>query len=143
MQIFSQDFSDMKDLPKDCTCDGRGRLPVFEIKDQPNETKSFVLTCNDSDAPSGNFVHLILLNIPHDTTLIDDLGKITGDFLPNSSGGLGYYPPCPPAGSHRYVFTLYALGVEKVDPASITSLENDIKPHILASDTITGIYNRG
>ena len=143
MQLMSKNFADMQSLPKEFTCDGAGACPSFEWIDVPKETKSFVLTCNDPDAPSGDFIHLLLINIPAELTSIDDITKTDGDFLANSGGENNYYPPCPPLGVHRYVFTLYALDIDRVDPESIENIEIALKPHIVASTTLTGVFGRG
>lgn len=140
MQLMSKNFADMQSLPQEFTCDGAGVCPAFEWIDAPKETKSFVLACNDPDAVSGNFIHLALINIPVGTSKIDNISEIEGDFLPNSGGERSYYPPCPPSGSHRYIFTLYALDIERIIPESVRDIETILKPHIIASATITGIY---
>jgi hypothetical protein len=132
----------MQSLSKEFTCDGAGICPSFEWIDVPKETKSFVLTCNDPDAVSGNFIHLVLINIPAKTLRIDNIREIEGDFLPNSGGEKSYYPPCPPSGSHRYIFTLYALDIERIAPESVGEIETILKPHTVTSATITGIYAR-
>lgn len=142
MQLMSKNFADMQSLPKEFTCDGAGACPSFEWIDVPKETKSFVFVCNDPDAISGDFVHLILINIPANTLRIDNIRETDGDFLANSAGENNYYPPCPPSGSHRYVFTLYALDVERIAPESVGEIETILKPHTVTSATITGIYAR-
>jgi len=143
MRLLSKDFIDMESLPQDFTCDGVGNCPSLEWIDVPKEAKSLVLTCDDPDATSGNFVHLILINIPIEITKIDDVTKTGGDFLANSAGTKNYIPPCPPAGNHRYIFTLYALDVERIEPESFESAEGTLKAHIVASATLTGVYGRG
>lgn len=143
MQLMSKNFADMQSLPKEFTCDGAGACPSFEWIDVPKETKSFVLTCNDPDAPSGDFIHLLLINIPAESTRIDDISKIKGDLLTNSGGEKNYYPPCPPSGIHRYVFTLYALDIDRVDPGPIENIDIALKAHIVATAKLTAVYGRG
>ena len=143
MRLISKDFADMQSMSSEFTCDGRGICPSSEWIGVPKETKSFALICNDPDASSGSFVHLLLINIPTELTRIDDITKTSGDFLLNSAGGNNYYPPCPPSGVHRYVFTLYALDIERIDPESIENIEITLKPHIVANAMLTGVYSRG
>ena len=142
MRLISKDFAEMQGLPKKFTCDGAGVCPSFEWIDVPKETKSFVLTCNDPDAPSGNFVHLLLVNIPAELTRIDDITKTDGDFLANSGGDNNYYPPCPPKGIHRYVFSIHALNIERLNPDSIIDFQQTIKPYLICSASITGLYGK-
>lgn len=142
MQLLSKNFANMGSLPKELTCDGQGLFPNLEWGESPMGTKSFVLTCDDPDASSGDFVHLIFINIPADTTKIDDIYNTIGDFLPNSAGTKNYCPPCPPSGAHQYIYTLYALDVERIDPKSIEDIKTTIKPHTVESARITGIYGK-
>lgn len=142
MRLISKNFADMQSLSKEFTCDGVGVCPSFEWIDVPKETKSFALVCNDPDAPSGNFIHLLLVNIPAELTRIDDITKTGGDFLANSGSEKNYYPPCPPSGVHRYVFTLYALDIERINRESIENFDITLKPHIVASAVLTGVYGR-
>jgi Raf kinase inhibitor-like YbhB/YbcL family protein len=142
MRLLSSNFGDMESLPDKFTCDGEGICPSFSWIDVPKEAKSFVFICDDPDAPAGNFRHLIVVNIPVETDKIEDIETLEGDFLLNSGGERNYFPPCPPSGAHRYVFSLYVLDIERIDPASIEKIELTIKPHIVASAKITGIYSR-
>ena len=104
-----------------------------------------VLIIDDPDAPSGTFDHWIVFNIPPNTT------KIQENSVPdNSIQGLNslnknsYSGPCPPSGTHRYFFKLYALDIPlKIKPSSTKSIvENDMQSHVLEKTELIGLYSR-
>jgi len=114
-------------------CTGQNVSPALAWSNAPAGTKSFAVQLHDPDAPSGSgFWHWAVYNIPATRTGLDQgagnsaaslpAGAFGGntDFLDTgATGGNGNYGgPCPPAGdSHRYVFTLYALAVDKIEVA--------------------------
>ena len=138
MILISKDFRDGKRIPSKFTADGINISPQLEWSNAPKETKSFALTCIDPDAPSGAFVHWIVYDIPADVSSVEQGQKI-GKELPNSFGKIGYKGPSPPSGVHRYVFTLYALGIEHIDAKN---LFKEIEKHKLDSVQLVGLYER-
>jgi Raf kinase inhibitor-like YbhB/YbcL family protein len=115
-------------------CKGQNISPALQWTGAPKETKSFALLMHDPDAPTGGagWWHWAVINIPASATqLPKDAGKAGGSALPGGAlqvktdfGAPGYGGPCPPVGDkpHRYIFTLYALKVEKLDvPADATA----------------------
>ncbi len=108
-------------------CTGQNVSPALQWLGAPAGTKSFSIILHDPDAPTGvgGFTHWIVYNIPASVTKLDKgVGAADGKRLPagaaqspTSFGGPGYGGPCPPAGDkpHRYVFTIYALSVDKLD----------------------------
>jgi Raf kinase inhibitor-like YbhB/YbcL family protein len=108
-------------------CQGGNLSPALAWSAVPEGTKSFALLCHDPDAPTGGagWWHWLVVNIPADATgLVKDAGNADGSKLPAGAshvttdfGGPGWGGPCPPVGhgSHRYVFTLYALKVDRLD----------------------------
>jgi Raf kinase inhibitor-like YbhB/YbcL family protein len=116
MNLTSTAFQPEGKIPQQFTCEGQDVSPDVSWSEAPKETKSFVLITHDPDAPRPNgFVHWVLYNIPASTNHIPqnvpknasvpDLG-LQGR---NDSGKVGYMGPCPPSGTHRYFFRLYAL----------------------------------
>ncbi|MDT0527408.1 YbhB/YbcL family Raf kinase inhibitor-like protein [Micromonospora sp. DSM 115977] len=116
----------------------------------PAETKGFVVTCLDPDAPTGSgFWHWVLVNLPADVTRLprgaagDDLG---GAFtVRNDYGDRGYGGAAPPAGDrpHRYVFAVHALDVERLDvtPAATPAVVGfNLAFHTLARAVIRPTY---
>lgn len=149
-QISSPDFPNHGQIPDVYACKGAdyNRSPKFVWSGAPTQTKSFALICNDPDAPSGNFIHWVVYNIPGTTTqLKEGIGKVK--HLPdgtvqgiNSFRRIGYDGPCPPPGKpHRYIFTLYALDalLEGIDMNS-QDVEEAMKGHILKQTQWTGLY---
>jgi Raf kinase inhibitor-like YbhB/YbcL family protein len=142
MHLTSSAFEAGQEIPAQYTCDGQGMSPPLLIGDVSPGTKSLALLLNDPDAPGGNFVHWIVWNIPPQTTEIVagklPAGAQTGR---NSAGTNEYFPPCPPSGSHRYVFTLFAFDTVLNLPSS--AAERDIREaHALAQIQLSGTYRR-
>lgn len=137
-------------------CTGANVSPSLSWSGAPAAAKSFALIVHDPDAPTGvgGFTHWIVYNIPASATGLAKGAGSKGGTLPagtqqatTSFGMPGYGGPCPPAGDkpHRYVFTLYALGTEKVDlPANATQALAGftINGAKIASATMTALYGR-
>jgi len=141
MKLISADFKDGGDLPEKFTCQGEGISPPLQWSEVPEGTKSLALILSDPDAPSGNFIHWQIINIPVKTTGIDQ-NQIIGDELPNATGASSYVPPCPPSGKHRYIFSLYALNIDHLDPASVGDFNSVIQPHIIEKAQLTGLFQK-
>ena len=116
MKLTSSAFSHEGKIPQQFTCEGQNISPALSWTDAPKETKSFVLIIHDPDAPRLNgFVHWVLYNIPASVTRIDEDAFNTaansekGLQGQNDAGKTAYMGPCPPSGTHRYFFRLYAL----------------------------------
>lgn len=148
--VKSNSFSDGGMIPAKYTCDGANISPQLSWDNAPKGTKSFVLICEDPDAPMGTFTHWILYDIPADVhELLENLPK--DKILPNGAKQgiadfkkIGYGGPCPPNGTHRYYFKLYALdtllnlepGLKKED------ILKAMNGYILAQGQIMGKYAR-
>ena len=155
MKLTSPNFEHQKDIGKKYTCDGDDVSPVLEWSDAPDGTKSFVLIVDDPDAPDPanprmTWVHWVLYNIPADArSLAEGIppdaalpdGSLHGS---NSWKAYGYGGPCPPSGTHRYFFKLYALDTAlDVDPGlSKQALLDAIQGHILAEGRLMGTFTR-
>ncbi len=122
-------------------CSGENFSPPLAWSGAPESAKSFLLTMIDPDG--GNWVHWLLVNIPADTTSLEEAvnGPEIGIPGRNSFGENGYGGPCPPSGTHRYVFTLYALDTTLESAAGVTLKEVNslIKGHILGQCQLTGL----
>jgi Raf kinase inhibitor-like YbhB/YbcL family protein len=150
MKLTSTAFSEGGMIPAQYTCNGPDVSPPLNWEDVPEETKSLALIADDPDAPVGTWVHWVLYNLPADThELQEDLPKTK--VLPNGAmqgtndfRKIGYNGPCPPGGTHRYFFKLYALD-ELVDlnpGARKKDLLDAMKGHILAECQIMGKFSR-
>ena len=146
--IESQAFKHMEGIPAKYTCKGENVSPPLSWKDLPAKTKSIVIICDDPDAPAGTWVHWVCYDIP---ASVDSLREnIAGtDSLPGSGKQgvndfreTGYGGPCPPAGTHRYFFKIYALdAMLGVPPGkSKKEIERAMKGHVLARGELIGTY---
>jgi hypothetical protein len=150
MTLTSSAFVHEDDIPVRHTCDGADLSPPLTFSGVPEGAVSLAVVCDDPDAPAGVWDHFVLFNLSPgtpglpeglpDTASYPD-GSLSGR---NSWGRLGYGGPCPPRGTHRYFFTLYALDAMLDLPAGVT--KGDVlraaKGHILASATLMGRYRR-
>jgi Raf kinase inhibitor-like YbhB/YbcL family protein len=132
-------------IPSEYTCDGEDINPPLEIENIPKGTQSLVLIVDDPDAPGGNWDHWLVWNISPDINQIEKNSVPTGavegttDFNRTGWGG-----PCPPSGTHRYFFKLYALDtVLDIDTSTRKpGLEQEIVGHILEEAVLIGKYMR-
>lgn len=141
MKLTSSAFT--TEIPSKYTCDGENVSPPLSITDAPEDTKSFALIVDDPDAPRGDWVHWVVWNIPSSTSEITENSapgvEGTSDF-----GEVGWGGPCPPSGTHRYFFKLYALDTLLDLPASTTKADllSTMEGHILAETELMGTYKR-
>lgn len=140
--ISSPVFENGGFIPAKYTCDGDDVNPPLDIKGLPTGTKSLVLIVDDPDAPMGTWDHWIVWNI-----LVKD--RIEENSVPgvegvNSFGRHSYGGPCPPSGTHRYFFKVYALDTKlELNPNSKKKdVEKAMKGHVLAQGEIMGRYKR-
>jgi len=142
--ISSQAFKNNESIPKKYTCDGQNISPPLQFKNIPKNTKSLVLIVDDPDAPKGTFNHWIAWNIsPKKHQIAEgEKGKISEGL--NGLDKKGYFGPCPPSGTHRYNFKLYALDsdLDISEKSKKKELVVAIKNHIIQSATLTGKYSR-
>lgn len=142
MILTSPCFNNNQKIPQNYTCSGEDVNPELHIEDIPKEAKSLVLIVDDPDAPSGNWVHWIVWNVPIINLIKENsCPGIVGvnDFRKNSYNG-----PCPPSGTHRYYFKVYALDI-KLDLSKNSSKKevlNAMKNNVLAEASIVGLYQR-
>jgi len=137
-------------IPAKYTCDGKDISPNLSWSGVPDEAESLALIMDDPDAPGRTFVHWVLFNLPADITEIEENvpsdktlsnGAIQGK---TSFGKNGYGGPCPPGGTHRYYFKLYALDISldlKPD-ATKNDLLGAMEGHVLAETQLMGKYQR-
>jgi Raf kinase inhibitor-like YbhB/YbcL family protein len=125
-------------------CGGENYSPALAWTGAPAGTKSFVITVIDPDG--GNWLHWLQFNIPADATSLPEAvgGPEVGVKGKNSFGSLGYGGPCPPSGTHHYIFTLYALDatLDLKEGAQLNDLTKAMDGHILAQAQLTGIKRR-
>jgi len=143
LSLKSSAFEAGKLIPKKYTCDGRNINPALTIEGIPIEAKTLVLIMDDPDAPSGTFDHWIVWNIPASTIKIGE-NNVPGTEGMNGARQMEYMGPCPPSGTHRYFFKVYALDTElSLGVGSKKKVvEKAIQGHILAKGELIGLYSR-
>jgi Raf kinase inhibitor-like YbhB/YbcL family protein len=143
MKLKSRDFEDNSSIPSDFTCDGRNASPQLSWEDVPDGTKSFALSSTDPDAPGGTWIHWLVYDIPRElrkierASLPDGAKEVMNDFGRKSYGG-----PCPPSGTHRYFFTIYALDTEQLEGLSKRNFFDRVEQHTIEKAEIMGLYKR-
>lgn len=137
-------------IPWKYTCDGMDISPPLTWTSSPEGTKAFALICDDPDAPMGTWVHWVLFNLPANNTELHENVPPERELEGGAKQGMndfrkiGYGGPCPPGGTHRYFFKLYALDVEINLEAGATKEEllKAMEGHILAEGQLMGRYER-
>ena len=143
MQITSPEFAHNESIPALFTCQGDDINPALEISGVPEEARTFVLIVDDPDAPGATWDHWIVWNMPAGTVRIEQ-DSVPGEQGTNSWGRRDYGGPCPPSGTHRYFFKLYALDTQLSLSAGIRKqeLEQAMQDHILAQAELIGLYKK-
>jgi len=152
LEITSPAFKEGEMIPKLYTCKGKDGAPPLKIAPVVKESKSLVLIMEDPDAPGRTWVHWVLFNLPSDSTSISEAvpaqpvlsnGAVHGA---NSWGRkkIGYGGPCPPSGTHRYYFKIYALDTKLgLKPgATIDQVQKAMKGHVIAEGQLMGKYKK-
>jgi Raf kinase inhibitor-like YbhB/YbcL family protein len=150
MQLTSPAFEPNGLIPPKYTCDGQDLSPPLAWHTVPETAQSLVLICDDPDAPRGTFVHWVMYNLPTSLMALPEgiplglsleQGGLQGK---NDFGKIGYGGPCPPSGTHRYYFTLYALDQPLALNSGATKQQvlQAISGHELAKTQLMGRYHR-
>ena len=150
LEIKSTAFAEGKSIPAKFTCDGQDISPQLSWTGAPAGTKSFALISDDPDAPVGTWVHWVAWNIPASSTGLAESTAKSASLPDGTRQGIsdfkrpGYGGPCPPSGTHRYFFKLYALDsiLELPPNSNKAGLEAAMKGHILAQAQLMGTYSR-
>ena len=144
ISITSLAFQAGGDIPAKYTCNGKNLSPELQISSVPNGAKSLVLIVDDPDAPRGLFTHWIVWNIDPKTTRVAEnsapAGAVQGtsDFGKNNYGG-----PCPPSGTHRYYFKIFALDtrLELKPSARRAEVDAAMRGHVLGQGELMARYS--
>lgn len=150
IKLKSRAFENEGMIPEKYTCDGDDISPPLSWESVPEGTKSIALICDDPDAPAGTWVHWVVYNLPPEIRTLEENitpersmenGGIQGM---NDSQKIGYGGPCPPGGTHRYFFKIFALDakVDLTPGATKSQLLIAMEGHILAKEDLIGKYSR-
>jgi Raf kinase inhibitor-like YbhB/YbcL family protein len=154
LNLSSSAFAANGSIPTKYTCEGAGVSPPLAWSGAPSSAKSFALIVEDPDAPDPAkptrvVSHWVAYNIPAATTALAENASKTG--MPagsaqgvNEGNKPGYMGPCPPIGSHRYFFKLYAVdtvltGLKNPKKAN---LQQAIQKHVVDSTQLIGTYQK-
>jgi len=146
MTISSSAFENNQMIPQKYTCEGQNINPPLVFSEVPDNAQSLVLICDDPDAMVGTWTHWLIINIEPKTTQIAENNIPSGSVLgKTSSGGNDYHGPCPPSGTHRYFFKLFALDIKLDLPegSDVKTVKNAINEHVIQEAELIGLYERG
>ena len=142
LSISSPEFGPKDFIPSRYTCEGENINPPLTIENIPQETKSLALIVDDADAPGGTFTHWLVWNInPGKTIAENSVPGIQGN---NNFGTNNYKGPCPPTGTHRYFFKVYALDkmLDLEENARLKALEKAMRDHVIGYGELVGVYRK-
>ena len=150
LEVKSTGFGNAKSMSDKYTCDDVDISPPLEWKNAPAGTKSFAIICETPDAPTGNWVHWVIFDIPSNMTNLPQGVAKTGELDFGAKQGkndfdqVGYFGPCLPAGEHRFFFRVYALDslTNLKEGAKKEELVEAMKGRILAEGALMGVYAR-
>jgi len=144
MKLKSEDFEENGFIPSRFTCDGEDVSPQLYWDDVPEDARSFALSMTDPDAPGGMFIHWLIYNMPKGIRRIERGGLPAGARqVRNDFGRERYGGPCPPSGTHRYYFKVYALNTDSLEE-KITrgNFFEVVQKHTIGSAELMGRYRR-
>jgi Raf kinase inhibitor-like YbhB/YbcL family protein len=143
IKITSSAFTEGGNIPLKFTCDGADTSPPLKIDGLPSEAKALVLIVDDPDAPGGLFTHWLIWNLAK-TDAIAEGSAAGGTEGKNDFGKSGYGGPCPPSGTHRYYFRVFALDQRLSLGAGANRKEVNaaVKGHVIGQGELMGRYSR-
>jgi Raf kinase inhibitor-like YbhB/YbcL family protein len=142
LRITSAAFESNQPIPAKYTCEGKNINPPLDIDGIPEKAHSLALIVDDPDAPGKTWVHWIVWNIPITHHIKEN--SIPGEQGVNDFGRIAWGGPCPPSGTHRYFFKVYALDtlLQLSSTSTKKELEQAMGEHILAFGELVGLYNK-
>ncbi len=148
--VTSPAFTQAAPIPLEYTCDGQDISPPLSWHGVPPNTRSFAVIVDDPDAPMGTWVHWLLFDIPATVSSLSAAIPQTATLVDGSRYGMNswgqqrYGGPCPPSGTHRYFFKVYALDTQLALPVGVTNAQllQKMQGHILAEGELMGTYRR-
>ncbi|HWY40809.1 MAG TPA: YbhB/YbcL family Raf kinase inhibitor-like protein [Chthoniobacterales bacterium] len=145
IKISSPTFAAGAAIPAEFTCDGANVSPPLLIEGAPVEAKSLALIVDDPDAPSGLFTHWIIWNMDPKTRIsMPEAHVENGIEGKNDFGKVGYGGPCPPSGTHRYFFKVFALDrmLDLKPGAKRQEVDAAMKGHVIGQGQLMGKYSK-
>ncbi len=145
MKITSSAFQEGGNIPSKFTCDGADANPALRFEGAPAEAKSLALIVDDPDAPVGLFTHWLVWNIdPKTTEIVENSAPVGAVQGTNDFPKKGYGGPCPPSGTHRYYFKVFALDqtLDLKPRAKRAEVDAAMRGHVIAQGELMGRYSR-
>ena len=144
IKVSSSAFTEGGNIPPKFTCDGEDTSPPLKTEGIPENAKAVVMIVDDPDAPGGLFNHWLVWNIDPKTTSLEEGKAPAGVTGTNDFGKSAYGGPCPPSGSHRYSFKVFALDQQLQLRAGAKRKEVDaaIKGHVIGQGELMGRYSK-
>jgi len=143
--VTSGAFAEGERIPATYTCDDADISPPLAWEGAPADAQALALVVDDPDAPSGTFTHWVVLDLAPEVSRSDeDAVPVGGVQAQNSARRASYFGPCPPSGTHRYRFTVYALAAPTglAEGASLSEALAAIEERAVAWGRLTGVYSR-
>ena len=140
MKLTSKEFAHDESIPKKFTCQGEDISPELTVEEVPEGAESLALIVEDPDAPVKTFDHWVAYDMPVDGKIPE--GAAPGTQGVNDFGKPGYGGPCPPSGTHRYFFKVFALDERLGLPEGLgkNDLQSAMENHILGEAELVGLY---
>jgi len=144
LNVSSSAFANEGNIPSEFTCDGQDLSPPLSITNIPKNAKTLSIIMDDPDAPMGTFTHWIAWNISPNKVQFTKGEKFDFAQGRTSFGTTGYGGPCPPSGTHRYFFKIYALDtkLELKHGSGLKELRDAMSEHIIEEAVLMGKYSR-
>ena len=142
LHVSSPSFQHEGLIPRTYSCQGSNINPALVIENIPKDAISMALIMDDPDAPAGTFNHWVVWNIPPVSVIPEN--SRPGLEGVNSSGKVGYTGPCPPSGTHRYFFKIYAVNMllDTQKGATKEKLEFALQSNTIAYGELIGRYKK-
>lgn len=142
MKLNSSAFKHNEPIPRKHSCQGEDVSPELIIEDIPQGAESMALVVEDPDAPGRTFDHWVAYDMPV-TSKIEE-GATPGTQGVNSFSKRGYGGPCPPSGTHRYFFKVYALDKKLDLPAGLekNDMQDAMRGHVIDQAELIGLYSK-
>lgn len=141
--VTSSAFDEGAPIPEVYSCRGLNVSPPLAWSGVPADAAALALVVDDPDAPGGSYVHWVVVDIDADTTSVSERALPSGGVQAENSGGdARYVGPCPPSGTHRYRFTVYALSEPTglSDGAPLNEALEAISANAISQGTLTGTF---
>jgi Raf kinase inhibitor-like YbhB/YbcL family protein len=147
LTVTSRSFASGASIPVDLTCDGANRSPQLTWSAPPSGTRAFAVIVDDPDAPSGDFTHWVVVNVPGDALSLPEAADVAAAGATVGMNGFGqasYGGPCPPRLEiHHYRFIVYALNAKLDVPQGVSRevAEGAMSGHLLAVGSLIGTFS--